>query len=148
MKISLIPVSKENYEAVCDLDVTHEQQDYVASNMWSLVEASFNEGYETRAISSAGEIVGFIMWVKESAQKVSIWRFMVDQHHQRAGIGRRALELAIADIKQLNGLTEIEICYNPNNPVAKAFYSGFGFVEVGMDDDDEDMLAVITIDKI
>lgn len=97
---------------------------------------------------SAGEIVGFIMWVKESPQKVSIGRFMVDQHHQRAGIGRRALELAIADIKQLNGLTEIEICYNPNNPVAKAFYSGFGFVEVGMDDDNEDMLAVIIIDKV
>ena len=40
---------------------------------------------------------------------------------------------------------EIEICYNPKNPVAKEFYSSFGFSEVGMDEDNEDMLAVIKL---
>ena len=145
MAVSLRQITKSNYEQVCDLDVSEEQQDYVASNMWSLVESSFNEGYETRAIYLGEESVGFFMWVTETLSKVSIWRFMIDHKHQKNGIGRIALNLALNEIKLTDGLKEIEICYNPNNPVAKAFYSSFGFVEVGMDDDNEDMLAVITL---
>ncbi len=145
MAVSLRQITKSNYEQVCDLDVSEEQQDYVASNMWSLVESSFNDGYETRAIYLGEEPVGFFMWVTETLSKVSIWRFMIDHKHQKNGIGRIALNLALNEIKLTDGLKEIDICYNPNNPVAKAFYSSFGFVEVGMDDDNEDMLAVITL---
>lgn len=143
MKISLHPVTQSNYEAVCELDVTKEQEEYVACNMWSLVESMFNEGYETRAIYLNEVVVGFFMWVYENQEKVSIWRFMVDQKHQQKGIGRMALDLALAEIKLTPNLKTIEICYNPNNPVAKEFYASFGFIEIGMDEDGEDMLAVI-----
>ena len=145
MEVSLHQITKENYEEVCELDVTKEQQDYVACNMWSLVESQFNEGYETRAIYADEEPVGFFMWVQESKIKTSIWRFMIDKAHQQKSIGRTALNLALAEIKEVVNLQEIEICYNPNNPVAKEFYSSFGFSEVGMDEDNEDMLAVITL---
>ena len=147
MNISLHPVTKSNYEAVSDLDVAKEQQELVACNMWSLVEAQFNEGYYTRAIVRDDVVVGFFMWVQETTSKVSIWRFMVDEKYQKQGIGRIALNLALAEIKAMTGTNEIEICYNPVNPVAKDFYASFGFVEVGMDDDDEDMLAVIRVDS-
>lgn len=145
MEVSLRQVTKENYEEVCELDVTNEQEDYVACNMWSIVESKYNDGYETRAIYMKEEPVGFFMWVKESEFKVSIWRFMVDKKHQQKSIGRVSLNLALAEIKEVSGLKEIEICYSPKNPVAKAFYSSFGFSEVGMDKDDEDMLAVIKL---
>jgi diamine N-acetyltransferase len=145
MEVSLHQITKENYEEVCELDVTKEQQDYVACNMWSLVESQFNEGYETRAIYADAEPVGFFMWVEESKSKTSIWRFMIDKAHQQKSIGRTALNLALAEIKKAVNLQEIEICYNPNNPVAKEFYSSFGFSEVGMDEDNEDMLAVIKL---
>jgi diamine N-acetyltransferase len=85
------------------------------------------------------------MWVKESRIKISIWRFMVDKNHQQKSIGRVALNLALAEIKKVPDLQVIEICYNPKNPVAKEFYSSFGFSEVGMDEGDEDMLAVIKL---
>lgn len=145
--VSLRKVTKDNYEAVCELDVSKEQEELVACNMWSLVESMFNEGYETRAIYLEDTPVGFLMWVKESLTKVSIWRFMVDQKHQQNGIGRLALEAALTEIRQLTNLKEIEICYHPKNPVAKEFYASFGFVEVGMDEDDEDMLAVVKIES-
>ena len=145
MEISLRQVTKENYEEVCELDVTKEQEDYVACNMWSIVESKYNEGYETRVIYMKEEPVGFFMWVKESRIKVSIWRFMVDKKHQQKSIGRVSLNLALAEIKKVSDLQEIEICYNPKNPVAKEFYSSFGFSEIGMDEDDEDMLAVIKL---
>ena len=145
MEVSLRQITKDNYESVCELEVSKGQEEYVAENMWSLVESMFNEGYETRAIYFENEPVGFFMWVKESLSKVSIWRFMVDHSHQQRGIGRKALNLALDEIRQVENLKEIEICYNPENPVAKEFYSSFGFIEVGMDEDNEDMLAVITI---
>jgi len=145
VEVSLRQVSKENYEEVCELDVTKEQEDFVACNMWSIVESKYNEGYETRVIYLKEKPVGFFMWVKESSIKVSIWRFMVDKNHQQKSIGRVALNLALAEIKKVSDLQEIEICYNPKNPVAKEFYASFGFSEVGMDEDDEDMLAIIKL---
>jgi diamine N-acetyltransferase len=145
VEVSLHQITKENYEKVCELDVTKEQQDYVACNMWSLVESKFNDGYETRAIYVDEDPVGFFMWVRESKNKTSIWRFMIDKAYQQRSIGRIAMKLALAEIKEVVDLKEIEICYNPNNPVAQDFYSSFGFSEVGMDEEDEDMLAVITL---
>ncbi|USD20729.1 GNAT family N-acetyltransferase [Microbulbifer variabilis] len=145
MRTSLQPITQNNYEAVCDLDVAEAQQEYVACNMWSLVEAQFNSGYETRAIYTGEKPVGFLMWVKESREKISIWRFMVDQKQQGKGIGRAALQLALQEIRQTPNIEQIEICYNPKNPVAKDFYSSFGFTEMGMDKDNEDMLAIINL---
>ncbi len=145
MAVSLKAINQSNYEAICELDVSKEQEDYVACNMWSLVEAHYNSGYTTRGIYLDEEAVGFFMWVKESYKKVSIWRFMIDQSQQNQGIARQAMQLALAEIKQDKNLEQIEICYNPNNPVAKNFYSSFGFAEVGMDEDDEDMLAIIDL---
>ncbi|UNK15889.1 GNAT family N-acetyltransferase [Paenibacillus sp. N3/727] len=145
MNITLSDVDKDNYEEVCDLSVADNQYDYVADNTWSLVESKFNPSYQTRAICLDGKPVGFFMWVPETDQRISIWRFMVDQHHQNKGIGRKAMLLALDEIRRTDGLEEIEICYNPNNPVARSFYSSFGFVEVGMDEDGDDMLAIIKI---
>jgi len=119
----------------------------VASNTGAVVESVFNEGYETRAIYEAEKVVGFFMWVYETSEKVSIWRFMVDAKHQQRGIGRKALNLALDEIKKDHNVKEIEICYDPNNPVAKDFYSSFGFIESGMDDEGEDMLAVMNVQK-
>lgn len=127
---------------MCDLEVSEAQQDFVAGNTWSLVQAAFHPGYQTRAIRADGELVGFFMWVPETPQRISIWRFMVDQRWQGRGIGRRALELALAQIQATPGLTAIEICYDPRNPVAGGFYGSSGFVETGMDEDGEGMLAV------
>ena len=145
MQISLEEINKKNYESVCDLDVTEAQKDYVACNMWSLVESFYNEGHTCKTICFDDKPVGFFMWVKESVSKVSIWRFMVDKSYQNQGIGRIALTLAIEAIKQTPSVKEIEICYNPTNPVAKDFYSSFGFQEIGMDEDGEDMLALIKL---
>ena len=145
MSISLSKVTKENYEAVCDLQVTEEQDQYVAPNTWSLVESMFNDGHETRAICLNEVPIGFFMWVKETEQRTSIWRFMVDSKHQNNGFGRKAMNLALDEIRSDNQVKEIEICYDPENPVAKDFYSSFGFKEIGFGEDGDDMLAVISV---
>ncbi|ABG39454.1 GCN5-related N-acetyltransferase [Paraglaciecola sp. T6c] len=145
MNINLRPVTKDNFEEVSELAVSEGQQEYVADNSWSLLESKYHTGYTCRGIYQGSTPVGFFMWVAESPRKISIWRFMVDEQYQKHGIGRVAMELALHEIKQTTGLQEIEICYNPDNPVAKSFYQSFGFTEVGMDEDDDDMLAIINL---
>ncbi|MDP5135556.1 GNAT family N-acetyltransferase [Rheinheimera baltica] len=148
LNISLRDVNHENYEAVCELDVTKQQEPFVACNMWSLVEAAYNDGHTCRAIYQGDQPVGFFMWVKETPELISIWRFMVDKQFQHQGIGRKAMTLALAQIKQDTDIKQIEICYNPQNPVAKNFYGSFGFIEQGLDDEGEDMLASITLKAV
>lgn len=53
--------------------------------------------------------------------------------------------MAIEEIKTISKLEQIEICYNPQNPIAKNIYTSFEFEEVGLDEDD--MLAVIKISR-
>ncbi|WP_258089511.1 GNAT family N-acetyltransferase [Serratia liquefaciens] len=144
MNITLSKITRDNYEEVCELEVAKDQEEYVAENTWSLVQASFNPSYETRAICLEGKPVGFFMWVPEPDGAQSIWRFMVDRQYQNKGIGRRALEIALEEIKAV-GLKRILILYDPKNAVARDFYSSFGFVEIGMDEDIDEMLAEITI---
>lgn len=145
MTISLRSITKNNYDAICDIDVAKHQQDLLACNMYSLVESFFNEGYITRAIYQHDKPVGFFMWVEASSEKTCIWRFMVDEKFQQQGIGTAALSLALEEIKARPTVKSIEICYKPDNPVAKSFYARYGFIETGMDSDGEDMLAIITL---
>lgn len=70
---------------------------------------------------------------------------MVDHHYQNEGVGRKALTLALGEIKSHEALNTIAICYHPKNPVVKDFYASFGFQETGLDDDGENMLAIITL---
>ena len=70
---------------------------------------------------------------------------MIDAHFQRRGIGRLALQLAIEQLQTVTGVTIIELCYNPNNPLARSFYASLGFTENGLDADGDDMLAEIRL---
>ncbi|WP_249331917.1 GNAT family N-acetyltransferase [Pseudoalteromonas rubra] len=103
--------------------------------------------YEIRAINYRGEQIGLIMWVFEKPHRVSIWRLMVDKTYQQQSIGRQALSAALEEIRSLPEVTEIAICYVPDNPVAKNFYASFGFVETGFDEEEEEMLAEIRISR-
>ncbi|WP_446469040.1 GNAT family N-acetyltransferase [Xenorhabdus stockiae] len=145
MLITLTDVTKNNYEAVCNLSVTGEQLSYVAENVYSIAQSKFYPSYQTRAICLNGEPVGFFMWVPDADKRITIWRFMIDQNHQKKNIGRKALALAIDEIGRTDQLEEIAISYNPKNLIAKNLYASVGFVEVGMDEEVGEMLAIIRI---
>ena len=142
--IALRAVTRETYEAVCDLDTAPDQQDFVSTNMWSLVESHYNPHYVARAIVAGDAPVGFIMWVPDddaAPRSVSIWRLMIDKAHQKKGYGRRALERALEEIRRGPAIERIEICYSPANDVARKLYADIGFREVGMDKDAGEIIA-------
>lgn len=150
MPISLRAVTADNFDLISELPLLPAQRDYLASNDYSIAQASFYPAtMHTRAVYADEEVIGFLMFVLPDADDPSghyrIWRFMIDHRRQGQGHGRAALALALADIRARPDARSIAICYKPGNANAKQFYASMGFVETGMDADGCDMLAVIDI---
>ncbi len=142
MSIALREITKDNYEDICRLEVADHQKGHLSSNMESILESKFHDTLTARAIYSDDVPVGFIMGERTSEKKIEIFRLMIDQKYQRKGFGRTALELVFSEIAQLDGVTQIQICYHPDNEVAKGLYLKVGFKEIGMDESGRDMLAL------
>ena len=139
-EVRLADVTRRNWRAVARLELAPDQEDLVASNLYSIAQSKFDPNARPRAIYAGDTIVGFIMydvWREDDAMEASIYRFMIDRRYQAKGYGRAALAAALAEIRAVPGIARITISYMPNNPVAKPFYGSFGFVETGLDDDGE-----------
>ena len=141
MNVSLRPVTRHNFAEIIALPLRPDQVDYLASNAYSIAEASFYPHYHTRAIYHGEDLVGFLMYVSLAEQgdpgEYAVYRFMVDHRQQGKGYGRRALELALDEIAAHGAVKCIWICYWPNNPAAKKFYASLGFVETELDEGGE-----------
>jgi diamine N-acetyltransferase len=148
VNVSLRLVTNKNWEQVASLKVSESQTQYVSTNAYSLAEASYRTHCQPRAIYLEEDVVGFLMYAGleplKAPKEVEIFRLMIDFEHQGKGIGRMGLSLALDEIRSLKGVESILICYVPSNPIAKGFYSSFGFVETGLDDHGE-MMAEIQI---
>jgi diamine N-acetyltransferase len=62
MNVTLRPVTRENFEAITDLELLPHQEDYLASNSYSIAQASFYPHLKTRAIYADETLVGFMMY--------------------------------------------------------------------------------------
>ena len=150
MTISLRAVTADNFDTISELPLLPEQRDYLASNDYSMAQASFHPAtMHTRAVYCDEDVIGFLMFVSPDEEDppgyYQIWRFMVEHRRQGQGLGRTALGLALAEIRARPDARSIEICYKPGNANAKKFYASMGFVEIGMDAYGNDMLAVIQL---
>ena len=158
--IHLEKLTYENFYDVFDLEVTEEQDDFVASNCFSVAEAYvtlINGGQVFPfAIYSDDTPVGFIQigygenadqdGVSVEKDNYEIWRFMIDKQHQGNGYGRAAMQRALDFIRTWScGRAELcWISYEPENVVAKKLYASFGFEETGEMCDDE-IVAVLKL---
>jgi len=143
-EVRLEEVTARNWRAVARLKLLPEQEDLVASNLYSIAQSKFDPDSRPRAVYAGNQIVGFIMYdVDEKTREASIYRFMIDREHQGKGYGRAALARALDEIRADRAVRKISIGYMPENPVAKPFYASFGFVEVGKDEDGEIVAELI-----
>src|SRR5947208_15360623 len=102
--VELRDVTAENWEAVADLELAPEQQDLVASNLYSVAESQFDPDARPRAVYAGKRVVGFLMYDVQSRgklRKASIYRFMIDRKHQGRGYVRAALSEALAEIRAI-----------------------------------------------
>ena len=163
--IHLEKVSIKNLEDIIDLKTAKDQENFVAENVESLAEAYTTIGTDCTAfpfgIYDDDTPVGFLMIGHNEAAMYdilgekpaealrngySIWRFMIDETHQRKGYGKEAMMLALDFIRTWPcGEAEYcEISYEPENSVAREMYHAFGFEENGEMDGDE-IVAVLKL---
>ena len=154
IELKKISILDDNMKECIALRVLPEQEDFVASNAVSLAEAyDINKAREESgtgsiavpyAIYENSKMVGFIMYgylaPENSDEALSkdehvylIWRILIDQNHQRKGIGREALRLVMEEIKT-KPYGEAKYCYSghfPENIGSKNLHASYGFEEDG-----------------
>ncbi len=140
MNISLRPVTRDNFEECCDLEITEAQQEFVASNVYSLAESKFIPEFVPMAIYAGDVMVGFLMYGRDDLDGVPVWmllRFMIDYRFQGKGYGRAALELFVEYIREKTGCKALYTTIMPGNNIAQNLYSSLGFEETDNLEDGE-----------
>lgn len=149
MDISLREVTKDNWLDVIHLAISKEQEAYVALNSESIAESHFYEHYVNRAIYRGEEVVGFLQYYQEIDEGLPneyyIAQFMVDLTLQGQGIGTKATELVIDEIKKLPECKVISILYMPGHHAMRNFYSRFGF-KVTEEDEKDGVVMELAVD--
>ncbi len=159
--LKLKKITGRNIWDILKLSVYEAQQDFVARNDLSIIEAYTaitGNGYAFPfGIYEDDMPVGFLMigfdtddyW--DNAPSIAkgnynLWRLMIDKNHQKKGYGREAVKLALNFIKTFP-CGEAEYCwlsYEPENEVASRLYRSFGFVETG-EMDGEELIAILKL---
>ena len=139
--IRLDPITEKNVREVFRIKVAPSQEKFVASNAWSMAQALAEHGIAwPRAIVAAEAVVGFIMLEidpeEENGRPFWLWRLMVGADHQRRGIGRRALDLAVAEIRRRGG-EDLYTSWVDDDGGPGPFYKIYGFEPTGEIDDGE-----------
>ena len=151
--MQLVKLNTKNVWEIVKLHVKQEQDDFVATNGQSVIEAfaTREEGLVALpfGLYEDGKPVGFVMigfgsCGDEDEPKVAkdaycIWRLMIDERYQGQGLGRKAMQ-AVLDYIRTFPCGEAKYCwlsYEPENTAAKALYHSFGFIENGETDGDE-----------
>ena len=147
--INLREITDENRQAVSELRVRPDQEQFVDGVAESLDEAAKtpqgNPWY--RAIYDGDEPVGFVMlsWDVTPAPGIIgpwfLWRLLVDERHQYRGYGRAALT-EIVRIIRAAGATDLLTSYHQGVGEPWPFYEAFGFVPTGAFEEGESVRVV------
>ena len=92
-----------------------------------------------RAVYAGEEPVGFVMLYEDPVGEGDrgpdgpgravyyLWRFMIDERHQRRGYGRRALELVVEHVREQPGARDLLVSVVPREDSAERLYASAGF---------------------
>lgn len=153
MNLSFRAVDRTNFLEIAHLRVSPEQENFVAPNDVSIMEAYVTvTGGDVAlpyGIYDGDTLVGFFMlgyeteWFADAptAAKGSycLWRLMIDARYQRKGYGSAAMPeiLKLARSFPAGRAERIWVSYEPGNDVARRLYARFGFEENGEVSDGE-----------
>jgi diamine N-acetyltransferase len=148
MSVTLRPITRDNLWAVVDLKLHPGQEDFVAQNIDSIVNAYVEPTFVPLAVYAGDALVGFAMY-GQHPESGAWWviRLMIDRDHQGKGYGRAAMEAVIALMVERIGCDEIVTSFNPANAVALGLYTSLGFQPTGEIEDDEPLLLLRLADQ-
>ncbi|QFG68523.1 GNAT family N-acetyltransferase [Ornithinimicrobium pratense] len=145
-QVRLVELTHENFRDYRRLRTHRSQERFVATVEQSYADALFPEpeqGYPVvpvlRGIECDGEPAGFLMYadaVNEAAPEPYLWRFLIDRQHQGRGIGARALDVLVEDLRAAgHSAVRASWVQGPGGP--EPFYVNAGFVLTGEIEDGE-----------
>jgi diamine N-acetyltransferase len=136
--VELSDVTADNWRACAGLEVGDGQRDFVSPVTRYLCLCHYGGVWHPLAVTSGGEVVGFVMWSVDPDDRSGwIGGLVVGLQHQRRGYGRAALTALLERLRREQGCTSAAISYAPENTSAKALYHSLGFAETGEREDDE-----------
>jgi diamine N-acetyltransferase len=142
--VTLREVTKENVNAICNLEVKESQQGFVANNAFSLAQAHFEPKAWVRAIYADDTPVGFVMLKDDpEEQKYYVWRYMVAGEYQGLGFGKRALEQVVEYVRSRPGAAELTLSYVPGEGSPREFYMRLGFNDTGVKHGGENEMKLV-----
>ena len=145
--LSLREVTQETVNSILNLRVAKGQEQFVASNAFSIAEAHFSSEAWFRAIYADETPVGFLILSDQPDKgEYFLWRFMVDVQHQGKGYGRRALELLIDHVKTRPNTKELFLSHVPGTGSPEGFYRKLGFEHTG-EQAGEELVMKLTLHK-
>lgn len=149
-QVALVEITPENLRSVLALETHRFQRRFVAPMDRSLAQALVPEIVKDgvaavpwyRAIEADGEIVGFVMVADVSPVEPHpfLWRLLIDRHHQRRGIGAKAIAALVEHVRA-HGHRALGVSWvdAPGGP--RPFYERLGFVPTGEVDDDGEIVG-------
>ena len=145
LMVTLRDLTLDNRKDSTRYTLDENQQGNLASNIETIAESKFADHHRLRAIYLGDRLVGLLAYTHEddpTDEKLFwIFRLMVDKNYQRQGIGRAAMQLAIAEIAEL-GASRIRTMHKPTNRAAASLYRSIGFREIGFLDDGDVLLEM------
>ena len=89
------------------------------------------------AFSEAADLVGVVGVTRDALEKMRhkgyIWGMYVAPEQHGRGIGKRLLESAIAQAREMPGLEQLRLIVGEANTSARALYESLGFVAFGLE---------------
>lgn len=131
-EIRLVPVTTENWAAVCFLDPGEEGRGFVAPNAYSIAQSVYEKGWEIRGIQAGGRLIGFAMFGFDAeVDGYELCRFMLDRREQGKGLGKRALSVITREMFRRWPCDRIYLSTAPQNARGRHLYEAAGFVQTG-----------------
>jgi len=135
-------VTDANVDRLIELAVAPEQQGLVAPVAKSLAQASVRTPGRPLGIYDGDEPVGLLLlWdarrdPEDPADRLYVWRLMIDARHQRKGYGARTMHWVIDEARRL-GVASVGLSHQMLPGHAGPFYEKLGFRYTGRVEDSE-----------
>lgn len=146
MNINLREITKENWVDMIDLEITKKQESFVALPSEAIAASKFYNYYVNRGIYIGNKAVGFIQYYPNYEEKkpseIFIDQLLIDLEHQGKGYGTTAVKLVLEEIKKLEGINSVSICYVEGHDVMRSFFEKFGFEVVAQQEFDETIMEL------
>ena len=132
MNLQFREVTRDNWEKCIGLKVHQDQEEFVASNAYSLIQAQYAGGLFPLCIYDGEQMVGFLMWEEdEKDHDLGMCRLMIDQKVQNQGYGRASVIKLMELVKRKYGQVPFYTSVEPENVVAGELYMNLGFEKTG-----------------